>query len=217
MAYRSAISENRRSVLLTGASVGALFSLVSSLTFGRIGPLNAAAFLSFGVAEGLLISGTGIAIQAIVPGGTRRRLPRLILDFVMGSTVHILLGFALAFLGAHILFLTGIVGLLSMVVGELVVARESAILAREEADLAKEGRVRLPPRAKEAFGLSDRELEVAELLLAHASYRDICERLYISLPTVKSHVSSIYRKSDVASRREFISASERIRSTTQVQ
>jgi DNA-binding CsgD family transcriptional regulator len=211
MAYRSAIAGSRRSILLTGAGIGALFSLVSSLTFGRGGLLDAAAFLAFGAAEGLIISGTGIAIQAIAPGGTRRRLPRLALDFAMGAAVHALLGLVMALLGARILFLSGIVGLLSMVVGELVAARESVLLAREEAALAAEGRARLPPGAREAFGLSAREAEVAELLLARASYKDVCERLFISLPTVKSHVSSIYRKSGAAARREFIAAAERYR------
>jgi DNA-binding CsgD family transcriptional regulator len=209
MAYRSAIAESRRSILLTGAGIGALFSLVSSLTFGRGGPLDAAAFLAFGAAEGLLISGAGIAVQVLVPGGSRGRLPRLALDFALGASVHALLSLAMALLGARILFLTGIVGLLSMVVGELVAARESALLAREEAALAKEGRARLPPGAKEAFGLSAREAEVAELLVARASYKDVCDRLFISLPTVKSHVSAIYRKSGAATRRDFIAATER--------
>jgi DNA-binding CsgD family transcriptional regulator len=93
-----------------------------------------------------------------------------------------------------------------MLVGELVCAKESAILAREDAALAKEGRTRLPPGTAERFSLSLREAEVAELLYARASYKDICDRLFISLPTVKSHISAIYRKSLTNSRREFITA-----------
>jgi DNA-binding CsgD family transcriptional regulator len=44
------------------------------------------------------------------------------------------------------------------------------------------------------FGLSPRETEVMRLLLAGESYKEIMGSLFISMPTVKSHISSIYRK-----------------------
>lgn len=51
-------------------------------------------------------------------------------------------------------------------------------------------------------GLSPRETEVALLLMEGRSYRDIGEKLYISLATVQSHVKSIYRKTDCSNKTE---------------
>jgi LuxR family maltose regulon positive regulatory protein len=52
--------------------------------------------------------------------------------------------------------------------------------------------------------LSDRELEVLGLIAEGLSNRDIAERLYISLSTVKSHTASIYGKLGVHSRTEAV-------------
>jgi len=52
--------------------------------------------------------------------------------------------------------------------------------------------------------LSERELEVLELLSEGLSNREIGGRLYISLPTVKSHTRNIYGKLGVHSRREAV-------------
>lgn len=50
--------------------------------------------------------------------------------------------------------------------------------------------------------LSEREEEVLELLASGFSYQEIAQRLFIALPTVKTHVSHIYSKLDVHSREE---------------
>ena len=52
--------------------------------------------------------------------------------------------------------------------------------------------------------LSQREIEVLELLAEQLSNREIGRRLFISLPTVKSHTSSIYGKLAVHSREEAV-------------
>lgn len=49
-------------------------------------------------------------------------------------------------------------------------------------------------------GLSDREQEVALLLLQGLKYKEIADRLCISLDTVKTHVSRVYRKTSTSSR-----------------
>jgi len=54
------------------------------------------------------------------------------------------------------------------------------------------------------YGLTDREREVAGLLFEGRSYQSIAERLFISVPTVKTHTSSIYRKCSVKNRYELI-------------
>ena len=51
-------------------------------------------------------------------------------------------------------------------------------------------------------GVSDREAEVLSLVGAHLSNAQIANRLVISVRTVESHVSSLLRKLEVASRQE---------------
>lgn len=55
----------------------------------------------------------------------------------------------------------------------------------------------------ENCALSERELEVAWLLYRGYTNRQIGESLYIAETTVKKHVSHIYQKMDVCSRKEF--------------
>lgn len=53
--------------------------------------------------------------------------------------------------------------------------------------------------------LSDREREVAELLLLGMPYRDIGSRLFISAKTVEHHVARIRRRLGAESRSEMLS------------
>lgn len=57
--------------------------------------------------------------------------------------------------------------------------------------------------AMEGSELSERELEVAWLLYRGYTNRQIGEALYIAETTVKKHVSHIYQKTEVQSRKEF--------------
>jgi LuxR family maltose regulon positive regulatory protein len=52
--------------------------------------------------------------------------------------------------------------------------------------------------------LTERELEVLQLLAEGLSNREIGQRLYISLPTVKSHTRNIYGKLGVHSREQAV-------------
>jgi DNA-binding CsgD family transcriptional regulator len=52
------------------------------------------------------------------------------------------------------------------------------------------------------YGVSPREAEVVELLIAGKAYKEIASQLFISLPTVKTHVSNIYQKLNVRNRLE---------------
>ena len=55
-------------------------------------------------------------------------------------------------------------------------------------------------RSLEAFGISPREAEVAGLVMRGLSNKEIGAELFISLDTVKKHLSSIYQKTGVKSR-----------------
>lgn len=52
------------------------------------------------------------------------------------------------------------------------------------------------------YSLTDREKEIATHLLKGKTYKNISEELFISLPTVKTHTSNIYRKCGVKNRYE---------------
>lgn len=52
------------------------------------------------------------------------------------------------------------------------------------------------------FGISEREQEIITLLLKGLNNQQICEKLFISLNTVKTHVYSIYKKTNVRNRME---------------
>ena len=56
--------------------------------------------------------------------------------------------------------------------------------------------------------LTDRELEVLHLLAEDLSNREIGRRLFISLPTVKSHTRNIYGKLGVHSREEAVARAQ---------
>jgi DNA-binding NarL/FixJ family response regulator len=52
------------------------------------------------------------------------------------------------------------------------------------------------------YGLTNRELDIIEAIVAGATNREIADRFAISVPTVKHHLSSIFDKTGVSSRLE---------------
>ena len=72
------------------------------------------------------------------------------------------------------------------------------LLERQERELGK----RRQQQAALDGELTDRELAVLRLFDGELSYRQIGEKLYVSINTVKTHVRSIYRKLVVSSRED---------------
>ncbi len=56
----------------------------------------------------------------------------------------------------------------------------------------------------EKFSFTDREHEIVGLVCSGLSNKDICRRLAISLPTVKTHLSRIFTKAEVQTRTALI-------------
>ena len=81
--------------------------------------------------------------------------------------------------------------------------------AEDSGDVAEAPAAAAPPPglvdAHAASRLSDREREVAELLLQGMPYRDIGSQLFISAKTVEHHVARIRRRLGAESRSELIS------------
>jgi DNA-binding NarL/FixJ family response regulator len=63
---------------------------------------------------------------------------------------------------------------------------------------------RFSPSLAEPDNLSPREREVLELLARGYLYKEICEALHISMPTVNTHIRRIYEKLHVRSRSQAI-------------
>jgi LuxR family transcriptional regulator, maltose regulon positive regulatory protein len=59
--------------------------------------------------------------------------------------------------------------------------------------------------ANRADSLTERELAVLQLLPGTLSLREIADKLYVSLNTVKTHVQAIYRKLGVSTRDDAVS------------
>lgn len=55
-----------------------------------------------------------------------------------------------------------------------------------------------------SLGISAREMEVLQLMAKGCSNQEIADQLFISLPTVKSHSSSLFTKLDVSRRTQAV-------------
>jgi DNA-binding NarL/FixJ family response regulator len=100
----------------------------------------------------------------------------------------------------------------------------ASVLLAEVEGLARRARVALPREealvsdqdgspadsAAQELGLTDRELEVLELVAEGCTNREIGERLFISEKTASVHVSRILAKLDVRSRVEAATAAHRL-------
>jgi two-component system response regulator DesR len=67
-----------------------------------------------------------------------------------------------------------------------------------------------PQEAPAGPPLTDRELEVLDLIGSGATNREIAERLFLSPHTVKEHTSSLYRKLSVRNRAEAVQKAQRL-------
>lgn len=64
---------------------------------------------------------------------------------------------------------------------------------------------KLANRYKNEFSLTDRECEIIQLLMSGRSVQAIADELYLSKSTVKTHISSVYKKLGVCKRQEMVS------------
>lgn len=57
---------------------------------------------------------------------------------------------------------------------------------------------------KEKYGITDREKDILKLIGEGCSNSEICDKLVVSLSTVKKHVYNIYTKTGVKSRTQLL-------------
>lgn len=64
---------------------------------------------------------------------------------------------------------------------------------------------------KQKLGLSGREMEVLQLIAEGLSNQEIADRLFVSLPTVKTHSSKLFEKLDVKRRTQAIEKARQLK------
>lgn len=69
----------------------------------------------------------------------------------------------------------------------------------------------LNTKALESLGITERELEVLKLIADGCSNKQIADQLYISIHTVKSHVSSLLSKMHVDRRTQVVKKAKSLR------
>lgn len=73
-----------------------------------------------------------------------------------------------------------------------------------------DGRLLRPAAPHPAQLLTDSELAVLRFLPSHMTNQEIAEALFLSINTIKTHLSSVYRKLGVANRRQAIAQARRL-------
>jgi DNA-binding NarL/FixJ family response regulator len=87
---------------------------------------------------------------------------------------------------------------------EILVAIELTLMHSQKKDKTK------LQKATEVYGLSDREAEILDHIVARLSNQEIGEKLFLSLNTVKYHLRHIYAKMGASTKLEVISRIEYI-------
>tara|TARA_R110000868_G_scaffold259361_1_gene517131 strand:+ start:34443 stop:34859 length:417 start_codon:yes stop_codon:yes gene_type:complete len=66
-------------------------------------------------------------------------------------------------------------------------------------------------KALDYLGISDREIEVLELVAQGLSNKEIAEKLFVSINTVKTHLSKLYEKLEVSRRTQAVEKAKSLR------
>jgi DNA-binding CsgD family transcriptional regulator len=209
------------------AAILALAYLAAPLS--AFGPLN---IPSMAIAFALLAAAFALAARASAKGYPYARVISLGFLLVIGNALNSAffasgrsvensffpLYFLSVFLGPSygarlaVDFLSLASAFVAIGASSLILFSDSSKRARiAEAVAGEDGPERVSD-AFEALGLTAREEEVARLALVGKRGKDIAEALFISLPTVKSHLARVYAKVGVKSRSELFAYFERRRS-----
>jgi len=90
------------------------------------------------------------------------------------------------------------------IVNGIAVAYAGRLLTALEEEAGKNRQQGTTAQVSMIDPLSERELEVLQLLTTHLSSSDIAQELTISVNTVRSHIKSIYSKLNVHSRNDAV-------------
>ncbi|HEU4717593.1 MAG TPA: response regulator transcription factor [Bacteroidia bacterium] len=95
---------------------------------------------------------------------------------------------------------------------EIVIEKEIVVVEKE---VIVEKEVPAPfspdPQAAEKLGISQREMEVLHLMAEGLSNQEIAGKLFVSLNTVKTHLSNLFQKLDVSRRTQAVQKARTLR------
>jgi DNA-binding CsgD family transcriptional regulator len=94
---------------------------------------------------------------------------------------------------------------------QLIKPRVETIVVEKEIYVTAPSELTVNTKELEKLKLSTREYEVLQLLVIGHSNADIAAALYLSLSTIKTHVSNIFLKMDVKSRTQAIERARRLK------
>lgn len=111
------------------------------------------------------------------------------------------------YVGLIALFFT----LLGIWVATQLTRKSQTVVIEKEVYLPQPDKFGINETELEKLNLSNREYDVLQLVAKGYSNADIAEKLFLSLSTVKTHVSNIYVKMDVKRRGQAIDKARRLR------
>lgn len=119
----------------------------------------------------------------------------------------------LIFMHATEVYIGG-VALVFMLVGGWVAVRltnPKTVIVEKEVILPTESLLLPDEQVILELGLSNRELEVLDLMAQGYSNQEIADRLFVSLNTIKTHTSRIFEKLEVNRRTQAVEKAKRLR------
>ena len=111
------------------------------------------------------------------------------------------------YIGAIALVFTGLGIWLSL---KLIKPKTQTIIIEKEIFVKQNTGFTLNEKALQELGLSKRELEVLQLAAEGLSNIEIANRLFVSLNTIKTHISKLFEKMDVKRRTQAIEKAKRL-------
>lgn len=111
------------------------------------------------------------------------------------------------YIGAIALVFTGLGVWLAL---KLIKPKTQTIIIEKEIFVKQNTGFTLNEKALQELGLSKRELEVLQLAAEGLSNIEIANRLFVSLNTIKTHISKLFEKMDVKRRTQAIEKAKRL-------
>jgi ATP/maltotriose-dependent transcriptional regulator MalT len=94
---------------------------------------------------------------------------------------------------------------------QLVKPKIQTLIVEKEVYITQSGEFTIDETELKKLSLSSREYEMLQLLAKGYSNSDIGENLFLSLSTVKTHISNLFTKMDVKSRTQAIAKAKRLK------
>jgi DNA-binding CsgD family transcriptional regulator len=89
-------------------------------------------------------------------------------------------------------------------------SRPKTVLVEKEVLVKADPEFRINEKAVNELGLSKRELEILELTAKGLSNKEIADKLFLSLNTIKTHLSNMFLKLDVQRRTQALEKARRL-------